>query len=349
MALLVRFMGRKKARNEGTDDNRIHSRLLMNSWISLFCRARQWCLRRCRKWCRWVSSLGGFGGLLLKTKIWKLSYSYIPGVPHHHVPPPSHRILSNCPQEASTSGSHEVIDIEPKNRQHAQIRIKRNMVKKIVHKPFVRSTVRTNFQLVVTHSKFTAIRRLWNNSNQHAMFEMWRNHSKRLTVSLFSFSHWKQWISWFQWVKCFESRPEKSLENGSVPMQDLQTLPNYSRKDTVPCHHCSQSQIHKVWLLASWSVVRRRYEEDGGNDYLLLSKTQNGNHLGLITHFTQFLVFQELQVTDRLVAKTMEVDLAGSKWTPILLIIYYPFRLRCSFTAQKKVQNAILVHIKSNL
>lgn len=189
-------------------------------------------------------------------------------VPRHHSLSQS-RLLSACQQEPSTSNGNplDILNIEAARRllpQFPSIKVKRNMVRKMVPKPFLRPTPSADCGIIPIN---------------------------------------------MQCRKCDEILPKGS--HGSSALNHVQK--NHLKMAAFQCRICKHYRTTQERIQSHVTTVHKAKSTKFDSSLAgPLSADDMKKMEEMITYCFPKLKM-ELQVTDRLIAKNMEVDLAGSK------------------------------------
>lgn len=189
-------------------------------------------------------------------------------VPRHHSLSQS-RLLNACQQEPSTSNGNplDILNIEAARRllpQFPSIKVKRNMVRKIVPKPFIRPTPSADCGIIPIN---------------------------------------------MQCRKCDEILPKGS--HGSSALNHVQK--NHLKMAAFQCRICKHYRTTQERIQSHVTTVHKAKSTKFDSSLAgPLSADDMKKMEEMITYCFPKLKM-ELQVTDRLIAKNMEVDLAGSK------------------------------------
>ncbi|EFP04134.1 hypothetical protein CRE_27604 [Caenorhabditis remanei] len=190
------------------------------------------------------------------------------GIPRHHSQPPS-RILTLCQQEPSTSNGnpHEILTIEPRNRmvpQFPHLKVKRNIVKKMVPKTFIRPTPSADCGIIPIN---------------------------------------------MQCRKCDEILPKGS--HGSSALNHVQK--NHLKMAAFQCRICKHYRTTQERIQSHVTTVHKAKSTKFDSSLAGPLSSEDMKKMEEMITYCFPKLKMELQVTDRLIAKTMEVDLSTSK------------------------------------
>ncbi|PIC15628.1 hypothetical protein B9Z55_022533 [Caenorhabditis nigoni] len=188
-------------------------------------------------------------------------------IPRHQTLPPT-RLLAACQQEPSTSSENplDILNIQTRRLfpQFPHIKVKRNMAKKVVPKPFIRPTPSADCGIIPIN---------------------------------------------MQCRKCDEILPKGS--HGSSALNHVQK--NHLKMAAFQCRICKHYRTTQERIQSHVTTVHKAKSTKFDSSLAgPLSADDMKKMEEMITYCFPKLKM-ELQVTDRLIAKTMEVDLAVSK------------------------------------
>ncbi|EGT57893.1 hypothetical protein CAEBREN_09389 [Caenorhabditis brenneri] len=189
------------------------------------------------------------------------------GVPRLPSQPPS-RLISACHQEASTSNGSplDILSLEARHRllpQFPHLKVKRNMVKKLVPKPFIRPTPSADCGIIPIN---------------------------------------------MQCRKCDEILPKGS--HGSSALNHVQK--NHLKMAAFQCRICKHYRTTQERIQSHVTTVHKAKSTKFDSSLAGPLSAEDMKKMEEMITYCFPKLKMELQVTDRLIAKTMEVDLAGS-------------------------------------